>query len=199
MEKRSLFSFIFVKKQQPEDEKQTLQKLELLNGFVPEFRVVSNYTYDSKVARECIDRIATHCAKLVPKHIKNSISNNIKGDINRLISTQPNPIMNTYDFLYKVISNLYSNKNAFIYIHRDKLGIVQGFYPLNAVSEQLYEDENGKIYLQFQFMKLPCKIQYTLLFTAPPAIKPQAIRAKHVCRICDAFAFVCFHASMAHP
>ena len=151
MEKRSLFSFIFGKKQ-PEDEKQTLQKLELLNGFVPEFRVVSNYTYDSKVARECIDRIATHCAKLVPKHIKNSISNNIKGDINRLISTQPNPIMNTYDFIYKTISMLYTNSNAFIYIAKDNRGFITGFYPVLATNYELLQDQNDTFYIQFNFL-----------------------------------------------
>lgn len=147
----SMFSFIFGNKE-PKVEKQTLSRLELLNGFIPEFRVVSNYTYDSKVARECIDRIATHCAKLMPKHIKNTISREINGEINRLLSNQPNPIMNTYDFIYKTISMLYTNSNAFVYIAKDERGFITGFYPVLASNYELLQDQNNTFYLQFNFM-----------------------------------------------
>lgn len=146
-----MFSFIFGNKE-PKVEKQTLSRLELLNGFIPEFRVVSNYTYDSKVARECIDRIATHCAKLMPKHIKNTISREINGEINRLLSNQPNPIMNTYDFIYKTISMLYTNSNAFVYIAKDERGFITGFYPVLASNYELLQDQNNVFYLQFNFM-----------------------------------------------
>ena len=122
------------------------------NGYNAIYTGISGDEYDQKVARQCIDRIATHCAKLEPKHIKSSLSKIMDSQVGYLLANRPNPIMNTYDFMYKVISNLYTNKNAFIYIHRNQLGIVQGFYPLMAVSEQLYEGEDGTIYLQFQFM-----------------------------------------------
>lgn len=146
-----MFSFIFGNKE-PKVEKQTLSRLQVLNGFIPEFRVVSNYTYDSKTARECIDRIATHCAKLMPKHIKNTISTQVNGEINRLLSTQPNPIMNTYDFIYKTISMLYTNSNAFVYIAKDERGFITGFYPVLASNYELLQDQNNVFYLQFNFM-----------------------------------------------
>lgn len=146
-----MFSFIFGNKE-PKVEKQTLSRLQVLNGFIPEFRVVSNYTYDSKVARECIDRIATHCAKLAPKHIKNTISTQVNGEINRLLSTQPNPIMNTFDFIYKTISMLYTNSNAFVYIAKDERGFITGFYPVLASNYELLQDQNNVFYIQFNFM-----------------------------------------------
>lgn len=148
-ERRSLFSTIFGNKKQTEITKTQLQ---MLNSYNAQFTTLSNNTYDSKVARQCIDRIATHCAKLIPKHIKDSISNNIKGDINFLLQNQPNPLMTTYDFIYKVISMLYTDSNSFVFIAKDNNGFITGFYPVLATSYDLLEDKTGKIYLQFKFV-----------------------------------------------
>ena len=148
-EKRSLFSTIFGNKKQTEVTKTQLQ---MLNSYNAQFTTLGNDTYDSKVARQCIDRIATHCAKLIPKHIKDSISNNIKGDINFLLQNQPNPITTKFDFIYRVISMLYTDSNAFVFIAKDKTGYITGFYPVLATNYDLLEDTTGKIYLQFKFM-----------------------------------------------
>ena len=149
MEKRSFLQRLF--NVRPRIVENTTQ-LQLLNGYNAVYTGIGNKEYDQKVARQCIDRIATHCAKLEPKHIESSLSKEVSSQINYLLSNKPNPLMNTFDFIYKVISMLYSDKNAFVYIHRNQLGIVQGFYPLMASSYQLYEDENGKLYLEFVFM-----------------------------------------------
>lgn len=150
MERRNLFSMFFGNKKQTQPITQT--QLQLLNNYDAHFTTLSNNTYDSKVARQCIDRIATHCAKLIPKHIQDSISNNIKGDINFLLSNQPNPIMTKFDFIYKTISMLYTDSNAFVYIAKDKEGFITGFYPVLAQSYNLLQDVSGKIYLQFKFI-----------------------------------------------
>lgn len=148
-EKRSLFSTIFGNKKQTEITKTQLQ---MLNSYNAQFTTLSNNTYDSKVARQCIDRIATHCAKLIPKHIKDSISNNIKGDINFLLQNQPNPITTKFDFIYRIISMLYTDSNAFVFIAKDNSGFITGFYPVLATNYDLLEDKTGKIYLQFKFV-----------------------------------------------
>ena len=150
MEKRNLFSMFFGTKKQTQEISKT--QLQLLNNYNAQFTTLSNNSYDSKVARQCIDRIATHCAKLIPKHIQDNISNNIKGDINFLLSNQPNPIMTKFDFIYKTISMLYTDSNAFIYIARDKQGFITGFYPVLAQSYNLLQDKSGNIYLQFTFV-----------------------------------------------
>lgn len=149
-EKRSLFNVFFGEKKQKQNITKT--RLEMLNSYTPEFTTLSNNTYDSKAARQCIDRIATHCAKLIPKHVKDSISNNIKGDINFLLQNQPNPIMTKFDFIYKTISMLYTDSNAFVYIAKDNSGLITGFYPVLAQNYELLQDAIGNIYLQFKFV-----------------------------------------------
>lgn len=149
-ERRSLFDMFFGKKKQYQNLTQT--QLQMLNSYNAQFTTLGTDTYDSKVARECIDRIATHCAKLIPKHIQNSVSNNIQGDINYLLSMQPNSIMTRFDFIYKTISMLYTDCNAFIFIARDKTGFITGFYPVLAQSYILLQNEEGMPLLQFQFI-----------------------------------------------
>ena len=148
-ERRSLFNMVFGNKKQTQV---TQTQLQMLNGYNAQFTTLDNNTYESKVARQCIDRIATHCAKLLPKHIKDSVSNNIKGDINFLLQNQPNPIMTKFDFIYKTISMLYTDANAFIFIAKDKQGFITGFYPLLALNYDLLQDTANNIYLQFKFV-----------------------------------------------
>ena len=123
-----------------------------MSGWNSQFTTLPEGTYNSKVARQAIDRIATHCAKLVPRHIKGSITNKINGNINFLLSHQPNPINNTFDFIYRIISLLYTDCNAFIYIARDDEGFITGFYPVLATNYELLQSSNGIIYLQFDFI-----------------------------------------------
>ena len=148
-ERRSLFGMIFGTKKQT---KITETQLQMLSNYNSQFTTLSNNTYDSKVARQCIDRIATHCAKLIPKHIKDNISNQIKGDINFLLQNEPNPIMSTFDFIYRTISMLYTDSNAFVYIAKDKNGMITGFYPVLALNYDLLQDKTGNIYFQFKFV-----------------------------------------------
>lgn len=148
--KRNLFELVFGTKRQKQFAYQT--QLQMLNSYNSVFTTLNGDTYDSKVARQCIDRIATNCAKLIPKHIQDSISNSIKGEINFLLQNQPNPIMSKFDFIYKVISMLYTDSNAFIYIAKDSKGMIVGFYPVLAMNYQLLQDSSKNIYLQFQFI-----------------------------------------------
>ena len=150
-EKRSLFNIVFGKKGDKQ-QNVTQTQFQLLSGWNTQFSTLPEGTYNSKVARQAIDRIATHCAKLVPKHIQNTITNNIKGDINFLLSNQPNPLMNTFDFIYRIISLLYTDCNAFIFIARDNTGFITGFYPVLATTYELLQAADGTMYLQFDFV-----------------------------------------------
>lgn len=149
-EKRSLFNLIFGNKNQTNTVTKT--ELQLLSGYDAKFTTISSNIYNSKVARQCIDRIATHCAKLVPKHIQDTVGNNIKGEINFLLQNEPNPLMNTYDFIYKTISMLYTDSNAFVYIAKDKDGFITGFYPVLALNYDLLQDNANNLYLKFNFV-----------------------------------------------
>ena len=149
-EKRSLFQTIFGRPQR-EPIPETSTYLQLLNSYNPTFNTISTDLYDNKLARLCIDRIASHCAKLIPKHIKGSLNNEVDLSINYLLQNKPNPFMNTYDFIYKVISNLYTESNAFVYIQKQD-GLIKAFYPILATSYQLFQNQSGEIYLQFVFI-----------------------------------------------
>lgn len=147
MEKRNLLQKIFSKHKTNE----VLTKLRLLNGDDVVYTSVVGNEFNQKVARQCIDRIATEVALLEPQHIKGSLSKQMDSQVGFLLANRPNPIMNTYDFLYKIIANLYTQKNAFVFIDRDKLGIVRGFYPVTASSEDLYMNANDEIFINFRF------------------------------------------------
>lgn len=149
-EKRSLFQTIFGNPQR-EPIPETTTYLQMLNSYNPIYNTISTDLYDNKVARLCIDRIATHCAKMIPKHIKGSINNEVNLTINQMLQHRPNPLMNTYDFIYKIISNLYTDSNAFVYIQK-RDGLIVGFYPVLATSYQLFQNKSGEIYLQFVFI-----------------------------------------------
>ena len=152
-EKRSLFNFIFNKKgDRQQNGNVTQTQFQLLSGWNTQFSTLPEGTYNSKVARQVIDRIATHCAKLVPKHIQGNITNNIKGDINFLLNNQPNPLMNTFDFIYRVISLLYTDCNAFVYVAKDRSGFITGFYPVLATTYELLQGVDETMYLQFDFV-----------------------------------------------
>ena len=147
-ERRSLFNIVFGKKIR----QAVGNYLQLMSGYNAVYTDVGDNIYDSNIARECINTISTHAAKMLPKHIqrKDGITKQYKGDINYLLSVQPNPIMTTFDFLYKVTSILYSANNVFVFINRDNKGMITGFYPLHPDNCTLYEN-NGQIYIQFQF------------------------------------------------
>ena len=152
-ERRSLFNFIFGQKgDKQQNERVTQTQFQLLSGWNTQFSTLPEGTYNSKVARQVIDRIATHCAKLVPKHIQGNVTNNIKGDINFLLSNQPNSLMNTFDFIYRIISLLYTDCNAFVYIAKDNTGFITGFYPVLATTYELLQGADGTMYLQFDFV-----------------------------------------------
>lgn len=148
MELRNLFDAVFGTKKQIEPQVNTYK---ILNGQDAIFTGIAN-TYDSKVVRTAIDRIATHSAKLTPKHIQNDINHPIKGSVNFILQNRPNPIMSTYDFIYKVVSQLYTYNNAFVFIAKDNNGNITGFYPILSYEDKLLQDKAGNVYLRFKFM-----------------------------------------------
>jgi HK97 family phage portal protein len=147
-EKRSFFETIFGKK----ESKKELNTYKVLNGYEAFFSSWGKHIYDSKVARTAIDRIATHAAKLTPKHIQNDVNHNIKGDINFMLQNKPNPIMSSYDFIYKIVSQLFTYNNAFVFIAKDSNGFITGFYPILSYEDKLLQDKAGNIYLRFKFI-----------------------------------------------
>lgn len=153
MPRRSLFAMIFGNRKQNQNKYQAVQ---LLNGQQAIWTSSGNL-YDNAQIRACIDAIARNGAKLSPKHLRyvydtdgNEQIEYPRSRIQTLISRRPNPVMNAYDFYYKVISDLYLNNNAFVYIQRDENGMPTGLYPIKSGCYKLLEYA-GDIYIQFSF------------------------------------------------
>lgn len=125
--------------------------LKLIDGFRAHFSSVSSDITLNDSVVICIDTIAKHCAKFEPRHYKNINGQKtfINGEINFLLSNHPNPIMTTYDFIYKIISLLYFQNNVFIFISKDANGFITGFYPVNYSNAEWLEDEDGYLYIRF--------------------------------------------------
>ena len=117
----------------------------LLNG-VPYYSNNANTVYDIALARACINAIAENCAKLQPKYMINNIFQE-NADLQYIIGVRPNPYMSTFDFIYKVVSMLYSSNNAFVYCDFQG-GKVRGLYPIPYNSIDLLE-AGGKFYARF--------------------------------------------------
>lgn len=147
-EKRNLFEKIFGNR----ETKKQLNTYKVLNGYDAFFSDWGKNVYDSKVARTAIDRIATHAAKLTPKHIKGDINHPKKGQINFMLQNRPNELMSRYDFIYKIVSQLYTYNNAFVFISKNEDGFITGFYPILSYEDKLLQDTTGNVYLRFKFL-----------------------------------------------
>lgn len=109
----------------------------------------------SDVVKICIDRIATHSAKLKPRYVKTQDDKTVlekKGNLAYLLKFQPNPMMTPYDFIYRVVTLLYLNNNAFIYPVYDPLTYdLLELWPIKPNSVEALKDESGELYLRFYF------------------------------------------------
>ena len=151
MEKRSLYELIFGK---PKATPSQLTQLKMLNGFTPYFSAFGSNLYESDLVRSAVDAIARNAAKLKPKHIRRGDASvtPMESQLEMLLSVRPNPHMDAYSFLYKVVTQLYLKNNAWVYIHWDPSGrFVQSFYPINSSSVELLQS-GSDVYVKFTFL-----------------------------------------------
>ena len=129
------------------------EQLRMLNGYENVFTPWRGQAYDDPTVRACIDAIARHAAKMKPKHVRHTGGRIVetRSTLDTLVSHRPNEYMSTYDFLYKVVSQLYTYNNAFVYAQTDGLGNIIGLYPLDYDSVELRE-LRGVLYCRFNFM-----------------------------------------------
>lgn len=153
-EQRGLFEALFGKR--PSVPAQTTQ-LKMLNAYTPYFMSYSGEPYDNDIVRSAVHAIASNAAKLKPSHIRRSggVITKTDSQLEWLLQYRPNPYMNTYDFLYKTVTQLFLTNNAFVYVMPDPItGKPQGFYPLNSIGVDLLEaaGDDDTVYAKFYFM-----------------------------------------------
>lgn len=122
---------------------------QLLNQVFGHVSSFNGDIYNEATVRSCIHAIATNCAKLKPQHRKAKTV--VNDSLNRMLWLRPNQYMNSYDFVYKVVTQLLCCNNAFVYIHRDGFGNIVGFYPINFSNIRLL-DFKGETFVEFSFM-----------------------------------------------
>lgn len=109
----------------------------------------------SDVVKICIDRIATHAAKLKPRYVKNLDNSSVvekKGSLAYLLKYEPNPLMTPHDFIYRVVTLLYLNNNAFIYpVYDESTYKLKALYPIKPNSVEAVKDASGDLFLRFYF------------------------------------------------
>lgn len=147
-EKRSLFDRIFGRRTAPT----SVQSLKMMNGFIPSFSTIAD-AYDTDVVRSAVDAISRNAAKLKPKHIRriNGQVTYMDSNVEYLLSVRPNPYMDAYTFWYKVITQKYTQNNAYVFIDWDENGQAKSFYPINASQVEFVEAQN-QIFVRFSFL-----------------------------------------------
>lgn len=147
-EKRSFFQKIFGAIRA----RRTLSGLQILNGYTPIFTPWGGDPYEADVVRAAVDAIARNAAKLKARHIRrvNGQIIPMNSQIERLLQVRPNPNMNAYDFLYKLVTTLMIDNNAFAYPIWDGTNLV-AIWPVNCTMAEFLEDATGTIYVKFYF------------------------------------------------
>ncbi len=141
-----MFSNIFGSK--PKQTEQQYVKMQMLNDYSnAHFSIFGTDVFSDELVRACIHAIAVHCAKTKAKHIGFPNSR-----LEYLLQTRPNQYMSAYDMIYKTITQLYINNNAYILIQRDGAGNIVGFYPVNSSTVEFLEHQNS-IFVQFTFWR----------------------------------------------
>lgn len=154
LERRGIFETLFGRKPAVPGQ---LTQLKMLNAYTPYFMSYSGEPYDNDIVRSAVHAVASNAAKLTPRHIRRQggAISNTDSDLEWTLQYRPNPYMNTYDFLYKTVTQLLLTNNAFVYVQRDDFtGKPVAFYPLNSIGVDLLEAEGDEetVYAKFYFM-----------------------------------------------
>ena len=146
--KRSIFQKIFG----AIGSRKTLSQLRMLSGYTPIFTPWQGKPYAADVVRAAVDAIARNAAKLRAKHIRRVDGKIVPvgGQIERLLTVRPNPNMNAYDFLYRLITTLMIENNAWAYPVWDGFNLV-AIWPVNCTMAEFLEDDSRSIYVKFCF------------------------------------------------
>ena len=147
-ERRSLFQTIFGRLRPG----RMMTQLRMLSGPAPVFTPWGGKPYEADVVRAAVDAIARNGAKLRAKHIRrvNGQVIPVGGQIERVLTVRPNPNMNAYAFLYRLITTWAIDNDAFAYPQWDGSNLV-AIWPINCVLAEFLEDDSRTIYVKFYF------------------------------------------------
>lgn len=138
----------------------TIKYADMLNGATPIFSQFGNNIYASDVVQQAISCIVQEMKKLRVEHIKENGSDvePVNSTLQRVLNN-PNPLMNSSDFIEKITWLLFLNYNAFIvpiyYTWKDDKGTehrsYEALYPIQPSQVDFIEDMSGKLFVKFLF------------------------------------------------
>ena len=148
---------IFKKIEKRQKEKKLTNTFKLLTGYSPIYTSYEGGLYEMGLTRTCIDKIATQCSKLNPVC-------NAKKNYKRVVSilqTKPNRLMTLQQFLYRLITILLVENNAYIVpvYENDYSDMITGFYPVRATGSKIV-NEAGTDYLVYKIQEETFVIEY---------------------------------------
>lgn len=148
MERRSLFQTIFGALRPG----RVMTQLRMLSGYAPVFTPWAGKPYEADAVRAAVDAIARNGAKLKPRHIRRQDGQIIPvgGQLEKLLTVRPNPNMNAYDFLYRLITTRELDNNAFAYPVWDGPNLT-ALWPINCLLAEFVEDEARRLFVKFYF------------------------------------------------
>lgn len=109
--------------------------------------------YTNDIYRGAVDAIARNAAKLKGVHVVTYDGQKIPAQdkLQNLLQVSPNKYLTAYDLLYKIVSQVFLNNNAFCVLDFDDRHKLQGIYPLNYTHIDLKIDSQDRIFAEFTF------------------------------------------------
>lgn len=107
---------------------------------------------DNEIVGAVAHAIATNVAKLTPQVVRKTADGTIiKNDkLSRLLQLRPNAENSTYDFLYKMASDLVYTSNAFaICFFNNDFTEITAIQPITVTNYRIFEDESKNLFFKF--------------------------------------------------
>lgn len=136
-------------------QRRDVTQLQVMSGYTPIFTPWENRPYEADVVRAAVDAVARNAAKLKAKHVRRAQGGVtvVCDQIERVLSQRPNPHMSAYDFLYRLITTLMIDNNAFAYPVWGGVDgtVLTAVWPVNSVMAEFVEDQSKTVYVRFHF------------------------------------------------
>ena len=108
------------------------QYFKMLTAYSPAYSTFNGSVYEMALTRAAVHAFATHCGKLSPKVVGTA-----RKDLERTLQFQPNALMDTYSFLYKLATILAVENTAFIIPILDDKMRISGFWPTRSSGSEI--------------------------------------------------------------
>lgn len=135
------------------EENKQYENVELLDNSLIRFNKFGGNAYSNDIFRGAIDSIARNIGKLKPRHIirYDGVVKDGNINLNYILNTRPNPFIDSYSFLYKLVTHYYLYNNAFAFIERDFNGSLKAIYNISPLNMEYLSDKNNNLYCKFIF------------------------------------------------